>query len=86
MPDAIHHMQNHVMASSSVQIVRPEFAAAFCNGMEYFNTYGGCTAAGAAGMATLRVIQEENFQARAARVGLYLTAKLNRLKEVRCVH
>ncbi|BDA49941.1 Ethanolamine-phosphate phospho-lyase [Coccomyxa sp. Obi] len=62
-------------------IVRPEFAAAFCNGMEYFNTYGGCTAAGAAGMATLRVIQEENFQARAARVGLYLTAKLNRLKE-----
>lgn len=58
--------------------------------MEYFNTYGGCTAAGAAGMATLRVIQEERFQERAARVGKYLTAKLNALKEVRlclcCLH
>jgi len=66
-----------------MQIVQPKHAAAFSNGMEYFNTYGGCTAAGAAGMATLRVIQEENFQQRAARVGAYLTAKLNLLKEVR---
>ncbi len=53
--------------------------------MEYFNTYGGCTAAGAAGMATLRVIQEENFQARAKRVGVYLTAKLKQLQQVRRV-
>ncbi len=65
-----------------LQIVQPQFAAAFSNGMEYFNTYGGCTAAGAAGMATLCVIQEEKFQQRAARVGLYLTAKLKVLKEV----
>lgn len=78
------HRAVALTASYVVQIVRPQFAAAFCNGMEYFNTYGGCTAAGAAGMATLRVIQEENFQARAARVGLYLTAKLNHLKEVCC--
>ncbi|EIE23028.1 PLP-dependent transferase [Coccomyxa subellipsoidea C-169] len=62
-------------------IVQPKFAAAFSNGMEYFNTYGGCTAAGAAGMATLRVIQEENFQARAKRVGVYLTAKLKQLQQ-----
>lgn len=65
------------------QVVQPKFASAFANGMEYFNTYGGCTAAGAAGMATLRVIQEEKFQARAARVGRYLTAKLKQLQQVR---
>jgi ethanolamine-phosphate phospho-lyase len=66
-------------------VTQPKHAAAFCNGMEYFNTYGGCTAAGAAGMATLRVIQEEGFQAHALRVGRYLTAKLNALKQVRLV-
>ena len=64
------------------QVTQPKHAAAFSNGMEYFNTYGGCTVASAAGMATLRVIQEERFQERAARVGKYLTAKLNALKEV----
>ena len=60
----------------------PKHAAAFANGMEYFNTYGGCTAAGAAGMATLKVIQDERFQERAARVGAHLTAQLLRLKQV----
>ena len=64
------------------QVVQPQHAKAFANGMEFFATYGGCTAAGAAGMATLKVIQEEKFQERASRVGRYLTAGLLRLKEV----
>ena len=62
--------------------MQPQHGQAFANGMEFFATYGGCTAAGAAGMATLSVIQEEQFQARAQRVGRYLTAELDRLKEV----
>ena len=70
-----------------MQVVQPQIAKAFANGMEFFATYGGCTAAGAAGMATLKVIQEEKFQERAQRVGRYLTAELNKLKEVRaCWH
>lgn len=64
-------------------MVQPQHAKAFANGMEFFATYGGCTAAGAAGMATLKVIQEEKFQERAARVGRHLTAGLLRLKEAR---
>lgn len=67
------------------QVVQPQHAKAFANGMEFFATYGGCTAAGAAGMATLKVIQEEKFQERAERVGRHLTAGLMRLKEV-CAH
>ena len=47
-------------------MTNPKHAAAFANGMEYFNTYGGCTAAGAAGMATLKVIQ-------VSRCNMYIT-------------
>jgi adenosylmethionine-8-amino-7-oxononanoate aminotransferase len=36
-------------------VVSPRLAAGFSNGMEYFNTCGGCTAAGAAGLAVLQV-------------------------------
>lgn len=39
-----------------------EVSAAFANGMEYFNTGGGCNAACAAGQAVLDVIAGEKLQ------------------------
>lgn len=44
-------------------------ADAFHNGMEYFSTFGGSTAACVAAAATLRVVQEERLQAHALAVG-----------------
>lgn len=44
-------------------------ADAFDNGMEYFSTFGGSTAACVAGLATLRVTQEEELQAHALQMG-----------------
>ena len=43
-------------------------ADAFANGMEYFNTFGGCTAACAVGVAVLDVIKNENLQENALQV------------------
>jgi 4-aminobutyrate aminotransferase-like enzyme/Ser/Thr protein kinase RdoA (MazF antagonist) len=61
-------------------ITTPEIAAAFDNGMEFFSTFGGSTAACAAGLATLRVTREENLQAHALRVGEKLLAGLRALQ------
>jgi 4-aminobutyrate aminotransferase-like enzyme/Ser/Thr protein kinase RdoA (MazF antagonist) len=60
-------------------ITTPEIAAAFDNGMEFFSTFGGSTAACAAALATLRVTREENLQAHALRVGDTLLAGLRAL-------
>ncbi len=57
-------------------------AESFNNGMEYFATYGGCTAAGATGLAVLRVIEKEQLQQRAADTGEYLIEKLRTLQLV----
>ncbi len=72
-----------MLSMVSVQVLSPKHAAAFANGMEYFNTYGGCTAAGAAGLAVLRILQEEHMQQHAHRVGEHLISKLEALKQVR---
>lgn len=48
-------------------------------GMEYFNTYGGSTAAVAAAAAVLRVLQEAQLQRHAAEVGEYLLQLLRPL-------
>ncbi len=61
-------------------ICRPEIAAAFDNGMEFFSTFGGSTAACAAGLATLRVTLEENLQSHAQHVGAHLLAGLRDLQ------
>ncbi|CAL5221927.1 g4200 [Coccomyxa viridis] len=67
-------------------VLSPKHAAAFANGMEYFNTYGGCTAASAAGSAVLKVLQGERLQQHAHRVGQHLLAKLEFLKqEYECI-
>ncbi len=55
-------------------------ANSFDNGMEFFSTFGGSTAACAAGLATLRVTEEESLQAHALRVGRHLLAGLRDLQ------
>lgn len=50
-------------------VVSKELARAFSmGGMEYFNTYGGSTAACTAALATLRVVRSEGLQQHAAKV------------------
>jgi 4-aminobutyrate aminotransferase-like enzyme len=61
-------------------ICRPEIAASFNNGMEYFSTFGGSTAACAAGLATLQVTLDEGLQAHALRVGAHLLGGLCELQ------
>lgn len=51
-------------------------ADSFDNGMEFFSTFGGSTAACAAGLATLCATQDEGLQAHALRVGAHLLAGL----------
>jgi 4-aminobutyrate aminotransferase-like enzyme len=51
-------------------------ADSFDNGMEFFSTFGGSTAACAAGLATLRATLDEGLQAHAQRVGTHLLAGL----------
>jgi 4-aminobutyrate aminotransferase-like enzyme/Ser/Thr protein kinase RdoA (MazF antagonist) len=62
-------------------ITTPEIACSFDNGMEFFSTFGGNPVACAAGLAVLRVVEEENLQDRALRVGNYLKKSLLALQE-----
>jgi 4-aminobutyrate aminotransferase-like enzyme/Ser/Thr protein kinase RdoA (MazF antagonist) len=50
-------------------VTTPEIAAAFANGMEYFNTFGGNPVSAAIGNAVLDVIEQEDLAANAARIG-----------------
>jgi 4-aminobutyrate aminotransferase-like enzyme len=61
-------------------VTRPEIAASFANGMEYFNTYGGNPVACAAGLAVLDVLGDERLQEHALRVGSALRSRLDALK------
>mmetsp|Transcript_42577 Transcript_42577/g.107631 ORF Transcript_42577/g.107631 Transcript_42577/m.107631 type:complete len:582 (-) Transcript_42577:869-2614(-) len=60
-------------------VTTQRIAQAFANGMEYFNTGGGCNAACAAGLAVLDVLAEEGLQAKAADVGAFLLKGLRKL-------
>lgn len=68
----------HPMA---VVVTTPEIAAAFHNGMEYFNTFGGNPVSCAIGMAVLDVIEKEHLQENAQRVGYRLLKGFEKLKE-----
>jgi 4-aminobutyrate aminotransferase-like enzyme/Ser/Thr protein kinase RdoA (MazF antagonist) len=61
-------------------ITTPEIAASFANGMEYFSTFGGSTAACVAAHETLRVVHDEGLQDHALTVGNHLLAGLNAMK------
>lgn len=65
----------------SCVVTTKEIAEAFCSsGMEYFNTYGGNPVSCAVGLAVLDVIEKENLQGNAVRVGDYLIELLNEQK------
>jgi 4-aminobutyrate aminotransferase-like enzyme len=56
-------------------------AESFDNGMEFFSTFGGSTAACAAGLATLRVTLQEKLQAHALVVGESVLSRLAVLQQ-----
>lgn len=62
-----------------VVVTTPAIAAAFANGMEYFNTFGGNPVSCAIGREVLRVIQEEGLQQNALETGAYLTTALKEM-------
>jgi len=55
-------------------------AESFDNGIEFFSTFGGSTAACAAGLATLGATLEDDLQAHALHVGGHLIAALRELQ------
>ncbi|XP_051983366.1 ethanolamine-phosphate phospho-lyase-like [Xyrauchen texanus] len=66
----------------SCVITTREVAEGFMSsGMEYFNTFGGNPVSCAIGLAVLDVIEKEDLQGNALRVGGYLTQLLDNLKE-----
>jgi 4-aminobutyrate aminotransferase-like enzyme/Ser/Thr protein kinase RdoA (MazF antagonist) len=60
-------------------VLTEEVAAAFNNGMEYFNTYGGNPVSMETGIAVMNVIRDEELQKRALETGNYLIKGLERL-------
>lgn len=68
----------------SCVVTTKEIAEAFSSsGMEYFNTYGGNPVSCAVGLAVLDVIEKENLQGNAVRVGKHL---IELLKEQKAKH
>ena len=61
-------------------VTTPGIASSFCNGMEFFSSFGGNPVACAVGLAVLDVIKEEKLQENALRVGSYLKHELENLK------
>jgi 4-aminobutyrate aminotransferase-like enzyme/Ser/Thr protein kinase RdoA (MazF antagonist) len=61
-------------------VTTPEIANSFNNGMEFFSTFGGNPVACAAGLAVLDVLEEENLQQHALRVGAHLIEGLKSLQ------
>lgn len=62
-------------------VTTPEIAESFNTGMEYFNTYGGNPVSCAVGLAVLDVIETDNLQNNADKVGKYLKSGLQKLME-----
>lgn len=62
-------------------ITTKEIADSFCNGMEYFNTFGGNPVSCAIGLSVLNVLHDEKLPANAAQVGNYLKQQLTELQK-----
>ncbi|HEU5131242.1 MAG TPA: aminotransferase class III-fold pyridoxal phosphate-dependent enzyme, partial [Pyrinomonadaceae bacterium] len=56
-------------------------AESFDNGMEFFSTFGGNNVSCAIGLTVLEVVQEENLQSHALRVGKHLLHGLHELNQ-----
>jgi alanine-glyoxylate transaminase/(R)-3-amino-2-methylpropionate-pyruvate transaminase len=67
-------------APLAAMVTRPEISKNLANRI-HFNTYGGNPISMAQGMATLEVIDTENIQANALRVGTHLKNRLLELQE-----
>jgi 4-aminobutyrate aminotransferase-like enzyme len=61
-------------------VTTPEIAASFVSGMEYFNTFAGNPVSCAIAVAVLDVIENEQLQANAQRVGNYMLDGLRTLQ------
>ena len=61
-------------------VTTAQVAAAFDNGMEFFSTFGGNPVACAAGLAVLDVLEQEQLQENARRVGATLAGGLRELQ------
>ena len=64
----------------SAVVTSKEIADKFNNGMEYFNSYGGNPVSCAIGEAVLQVIEDEELQENAEKVGNYLIQELIKLQ------
>jgi 4-aminobutyrate aminotransferase-like enzyme/Ser/Thr protein kinase RdoA (MazF antagonist) len=64
-------------------VTRPEIAAAFANGMEYFSTFGGNPVSAAIGLAVLDVIRDEQLMHNASTVGAQMVAGMRALADRR---
>ncbi|RPH03545.1 MAG: aminotransferase class III-fold pyridoxal phosphate-dependent enzyme [bacterium TMED46] len=64
----------------SVVVTTSDIAEKFHNGMEYFNSFGGNPVSCAIGHAVLKIIDEEELQQKAMKVGGRLIEMLNELK------
>ncbi len=62
-------------------VTTPAIAAAFNQGMEYFNTFGGNPVSCAIGLEVLRIIQDERLQQNALATGSYWLQELRGLGE-----
>jgi 4-aminobutyrate aminotransferase-like enzyme len=62
-------------------VTTAEIAASFDNGMEFFSSFGGSTASCAVGLAVLDVVEEEQLQRHALRVGASLLTGLGSLRD-----
>lgn len=62
-------------------VTTQEIAAAFANGMEYFNTFGGNPVSCAVGIAVLDEIEQRGLQHNAADAGDYLLDQLRELQQ-----
>jgi 4-aminobutyrate aminotransferase-like enzyme/Ser/Thr protein kinase RdoA (MazF antagonist) len=58
-----------------------EIAKAFDNGMEFFSTFGGNPVSCAVGLSVLDVLQQENLQANALRIGNLLIDEFRKLQQ-----
>ncbi len=65
----------------SLVVTTSSIAEKFNNGMEYFNSYGGNPVSCAIGHAVLKVIDEEDLQARSKKVGKELKSMLLDIKK-----
>ena len=61
-------------------VTTPAIAAAFNNGMEYFNTFGGNPVACAIGLEVLNIIKDENLQRNAFDTGNHWMQRLQKLQ------